>query len=84
MKIDKDETARSLAQNYDDRGQGNNELTWLYKYGFKGFNNMNDDEIKTFIIEDCSFDTDIEDCGFDKKYYPEIIVYEEENQNEQH
>ena len=70
MKIDKRATAMNLADNYMENGQEVNELSWLYERGFKGFENMTDKEIETFITEDCSLD---------KESFPNIIVYEKEN-----
>lgn len=72
MTINKDQTARNLAENFDEYGSGVDEMAWLYEYGFKGFKTMTDQEIETFIIEDCSCDVES---------FPDMIVYEKENRN---
>lgn len=70
MRINKRATAMNLADNYSEHGAEVNELSWLYERGFKGFENMTDTEVETFITGDCSLD---------KEKYPDIIVYEKEN-----
>ena len=70
MKINKTETAINLANNCSEHGAEVNELGWLYEKGFKGFENMTDTEIETYITYD---------CALNKESFPNIIVYEKEN-----
>ena len=71
MRINKTATARNLAINITQNGGDIAELGWLYVYGFEGFYHMTDEQIEYFIVFDCSLD---------KESFPDIIVYEKENQ----
>lgn len=71
MRINKSATARNLAINITQNGGDIDEICWLYVYGFEGFNHMTDEQIENFIVFDCSLD---------KENYPDIIVYQKENQ----
>lgn len=71
MKINTTQTAKNIAENYDEHGGAKDELAWLLLEGFNGFNNMTTEEIEKYTEEN---------CGLSKDSFPEIIVYTKENQ----
>jgi hypothetical protein len=71
MKINKQQTALNIAENYEEHGGAKDELAWLLLEGHKGFNHMTTEEIEKYTEEN---------CGLSKDSFPEIIVYDKESQ----
>ena len=71
MKINTLQTAKNIAENYDEHGGAPSELAWLLLEGHKGFNNMTAEETEKYVEGN---------CGLSKDSFPEIIVYIKESQ----
>lgn len=71
MKINTTQTAKNIAENYEEHGGATDELAWLLLQGHKGFNYMTTDEIERYTQEN---------CGLSKESFPGIIVYTKESQ----